>query len=51
MARLGLVVAMILHTPLSSFRLHISSNAPSYLEESNEWNTLANPIRHMLSIL
>jgi hypothetical protein len=38
-----LVVATRLHKQLSSFRLCISSNMPSYSEESHEWNTLANP--------
>jgi hypothetical protein len=41
--RLGLVVATRLHKQLSSFRLYISSNTPSYSEESYEWNTIANP--------
>jgi hypothetical protein len=42
MARLQLVVAMRLHTQLSSFWLRMSSNTPSCSEESNEWNTFAN---------
>jgi hypothetical protein len=51
MARLRLVVATRLHTQLPSSRLRISSNTPSNLEESHEWNHFANPIRHVLSIL
>jgi hypothetical protein len=51
MARLRLVVTTKLHTQLSSFRLHISSNTPSRSKEGHEWNPFANPIRHMLSIL
>jgi hypothetical protein len=42
MARSRLVVEMRLHTQLSSFWLRISSNTSSCLEESHEWNTLAN---------
>jgi hypothetical protein len=34
---------MRLHKQLSSFRLRILSNTPSYLEESHEWNTIVNP--------
>jgi hypothetical protein len=51
MARIGLAVAMRLHPQLSSFRLRISSNAPSCSEESHEWNHFANLIRRALSIL
>jgi hypothetical protein len=51
MGRLRLVVAMRLHRHLASFRLRISSNTLSCSEESHEWNTFANPIRHVLSIL
>jgi hypothetical protein len=50
-AKSRLVVATRFHKKLSSLRLHISSNTPSYSEESHEWNTLANPLRHTLSIL
>jgi hypothetical protein len=42
MARLELIVAMRLHTQLSSFRLHMSSNTPSCSVESHECNTFAN---------
>jgi hypothetical protein len=51
MVRIRLVAAMSLHLQLSSFQLRISSNTPSYSEESREWNHFANPIRHTLSIL
>jgi hypothetical protein len=51
MASLRLVVATTLHKQLSLFRLFILSNTPSCSEESHEWNTFANPIRHALSIL
>jgi hypothetical protein len=51
MIRWGLVIATRLHKQLSSFQLHISSNTSSCSEESHEWNTFANPIRHALSIL
>jgi hypothetical protein len=34
---------MTLHKQLSSSRLHISSNTPSYSEESHEWNIFVNP--------
>jgi hypothetical protein len=50
-ARLILVVATRLHTQLSSFRLCILSNTSPCSEETHEWNTFANPIRHTLSIL
>jgi hypothetical protein len=49
--RLGLVVAMRLHTQLSLPWLHISSNTPSCSEEGHEWDPITNPIRHTLSIL
>jgi hypothetical protein len=49
--RLRLVVATRLHKQFSSFWLRISSNTSSCSEESHEWNTLANPIRNVLSIL
>jgi hypothetical protein len=51
MARLELVVATRLYTQLSLFWLHISSNTPSFSEDGHEWNTIANPMRHALSIL
>jgi hypothetical protein len=51
MARLRLVVATRLHPQLSSFRLRISSNTPSCLEEGHEWDPFANLIRRALSIL
>jgi hypothetical protein len=51
MARARLVVPMRPHTQLSSFQLRISSNTPSYSEESHEWDILASLIRHVLSIL
>jgi hypothetical protein len=51
MAKLRLVVATRLQKQLSSFRLCILSNTPSCSEESHEWNTIANLIRHELSIL
>jgi hypothetical protein len=51
MARSRLVVETRPHTRLSSFWLHISSNTSSYSEESHEWNTLADLIRHTFFIL
>jgi hypothetical protein len=43
MARLELVAVTKLHKQFSSFWLRISSNTPSYSEESHEWNILAKP--------
>jgi hypothetical protein len=51
MVRLRLVVVMRLHIQLSSSRLRMSSNTPSYSEEGHKWNPFANLIRHTLSIL
>jgi hypothetical protein len=51
MARLRLVIATRLHRQFPSFWLCISSNTSSCSDESQEWNTLANPISHALSIL
>jgi hypothetical protein len=51
MVRLRVVVATILHKQFSSFQLCILSNMSSYLEESLQWNTFSNLIRHALSSL
>jgi hypothetical protein len=51
MVMLRLVLAMRLHTQLSSSWLCMLSNMPSCSEEGHEWNPFANLIRHTLSIL